>query len=105
MSSAAFRHGPFEMLNHQTFVLVFAGDPKTRGLNQSLCEDVRAAHGHAELVGEGAASPACVLPGAPRSIHPILEILPAQMVTLALAAQEGREAGRFELSSKITTKE
>jgi len=105
MSSAAFRHGPFEMLSDETFVLIFAGDPKTRDLNQSLFEDVRAARGHAELVGEGAASPPCALPAAPRSIHPILEILPAQMVTLALAAQEGREAGRFELSSKITTKE
>jgi glucosamine--fructose-6-phosphate aminotransferase (isomerizing) len=105
MSSAAFRHGPFEMLSDKTFVLVFAGDRKTRDLNQRLCEDVRAAHGHAELVGEGAASSPCVLPSAPRSIDPILEILPVQMVTLALAALAGREAGRFDLSSKITTKE
>jgi len=105
MSSAAFRHGPFEMLSDGTFVLVFAGDHKTRDLNQSLFEDVREVQGRAELVGEGAASPPCALPAAPRSIHPILEILPVQMVTLALAAQEGREAGRFELSSKITTKE
>jgi hypothetical protein len=28
-----------------------------------------------------------------------------QMVTLALAAQVGREPGRFELASKVTTKE
>jgi glucosamine--fructose-6-phosphate aminotransferase (isomerizing) len=105
MSSAAFRHGPFEMLSDETFVLVFAGDQKTRDLNQSLFEDVREVQGRAELVVEGAASPPCALPAAPRSIHPILEILPVQMVTLALAAQEGREAGRFELSSKITTKE
>jgi glutamine---fructose-6-phosphate transaminase (isomerizing) len=105
MSSAAFRHGPFEMLNNEAFVFVFAGDQKTRDLNQRLFADVREAHGRAELVGEGATSPPCALPAAPLSIHPILEILPAQMVTLALAAQIGREPGRFELASKITTKE
>ncbi len=105
MSSAAFRHGPFEMLSDETFVFVFSGEHKTRNLNQRLFEDVRQQQGRAELVGEGAASPSCALPTAPRSIHPILEILPVQMVTLALAAQVGREPGRFELASKVTTKE
>ncbi len=105
LSSAAFRHGPFEMLSDETFVLVFAGDQKTRSLNQHLCEDIRAARGRAELVGEGAALPSCVLPVVPASMRPILEILPVQMLTLALAAQTGREAGRFELSSKVTTTE
>jgi glucosamine--fructose-6-phosphate aminotransferase (isomerizing) len=105
MSSAAFRHGPFEMLSDETFVLVFAGEHKTRDLNQRLFEDVREERGRAELVSEGAASPSCALPSAPRFIHSILEILPVQMVTLALAAQAGREPGRFELASKVTTKE
>ena len=105
MSSAAFRHGPFEMLSDETFVLVLAGEHKTRELNQRLFEDVREERGRAELVGEGAESPPCALPLAPRSINPILEILPVQMVTLALAAQVGREPGRFELASKVTTRE
>jgi glutamine---fructose-6-phosphate transaminase (isomerizing) len=105
MSSAAFRHGPLEMLSDETFVLVFAGEEKTRELNQSLFEDVREKGGRTELIGEGATSSSCLLPSAPQSVHPILEILPVQMVTLALAAQAGREAGRFELASKVTTKE
>jgi fructoselysine-6-P-deglycase FrlB-like protein len=105
MSSAAFRHGPFEMLSDETFVFVFSGEHKTRNLNQRLFEDVRRQQGRAELVGEGAASPSCALPAAPRSILPVLEMLPVQMVTLALAAQVGREPGRFELASKVTTKE
>ncbi len=105
MSSAAFRHGPLEMLSDETFVLVFAGDSKTRDLNQRLLEDVRDQHGRAEVVSEDSTSSACVLPAAARSIHSILEILPVQMVTLALAAQVGREPGRFELASKVTTRE
>jgi hypothetical protein len=47
----------------------------------------------------------CKLPAAPKSIQPILEILPVQMITLALAAQMGREPGRFELATKVTTRE
>jgi glucosamine--fructose-6-phosphate aminotransferase (isomerizing) len=105
MSSAAFRHGPLEMLSDETFVLVFSGEHKTRELNQCLCEDVRRAGGRAELVGEGAMSQSCSLPSGPRAVHPILEMLPVQMVTLALAARVGREAGRFELASKVTTRE
>lgn len=105
MSSAAFRHGPFEMLSDETFVLVFTGEEKTRELNQSLWVDIREKDGRAELVGPGVTSSSCLLPSVPRSIHPIVEMLPVQMVTLALAAQIGREPGRFELASKVTTKE
>jgi glucosamine--fructose-6-phosphate aminotransferase (isomerizing) len=105
MSSAAFRHGPFEMLSRESFVLVFAGDSKTRKLNQKLLADIREQNIRAEIVGEEASLPACRLPAAASSIHPILEILPVQMITLALAAQTGREPGRFELASKVTTTE
>ena len=105
MSSAAFRHGPFEMLSEETFVLVFAGDAKTRELNFRLWQDIREKNGKAETVGEtGSGLPYC-LPAVPTSLLPILEILPVQMITLALAATGGREAGRFELASKITTVE
>jgi hypothetical protein len=38
-------------------------------------------------------------------VLPILEILPVQMITLAFAAQTGREAGQFSLASKVTTAE
>jgi glucosamine--fructose-6-phosphate aminotransferase (isomerizing) len=105
MSSAALRHGPFEMLSPEVFVFVFAGAAKTRDLNRRLFEDIRKARGRAELIGDGALASPCILPAAPQSIHPILEILPVQMVTLALAARARREAGRFELASKITATE
>ena len=52
MSSAAFHHGPFEMLNEETFVLVFAGDSKTQNLSRKLFEDVRRHRGRAELVSD-----------------------------------------------------
>src|SRR5438876_334213 len=101
MSSAAFRHGPFEMLSEETFVLVFSGDSRTRDLNLRLLDDIREQQGRTELVSEDAAFAPCSLPAAPRCIQPILEILPVQMITLALAAQAGREPGRFELATKV----
>jgi glucosamine--fructose-6-phosphate aminotransferase (isomerizing) len=39
------------------------------------------------------------------SIRPILEILPVQMITIALGALANREAGKFERATKITTTE
>ena len=105
MSSAALRHGPFEMLSQETFVLVFEGDEKTRALNVRLVDDVRKNGGRAELVGPSAGLASLRIPQASPSVLPILEILPVEMVTLALAAQVGREAGRFTLGTKITTDE
>jgi glucosamine--fructose-6-phosphate aminotransferase (isomerizing) len=105
MSSAAFRHGPFEMLGKETFVLVFAGDAKTRDLNRRLLADIRQRDGQAELVDKDTPLPACRIREHGPGIRQILEILPVQMITLALAAQAGREAGRFEFATKVTTTE
>ncbi len=105
MSSAAFRHGPLEMLSGETFVVVFAGDEKTRKLNEGLLRDVRQAGGRAELIGETSAFESFRLAPHAAAIRPILEMLPMQMITIALAALTGREAGKFVRATKITTTE
>ena len=38
-------------------------------------------------------------------MRPLLEMLPVQMITIALAALAGREAGKFERATKVTTTE
>jgi len=105
MSSAAFRHGPFEMIGNESSVLVFAGDRKTRDMNRGLFLDIRGHQGKAEWIAEDSEFSPFLLPDSPRALTPILEILPVEMITLALAAQAGREPGRFSLCSKVTTKE
>lgn len=105
MSSAAFRHGPFEMLGDGVFVLDFAGARKTRELNVGLLGDIREQQGRGELIGEDASFAPCALAAVPRAIEPMLEILPVQMLTLALSLRFGREPGRFALATKVTTKE
>jgi glutamine---fructose-6-phosphate transaminase (isomerizing) len=105
MSSAAFRHGPLEMLSREIFVLVFSGDPKTRALNMRLLSDIQQQGGRAAFAGEAAKLPCFRIADHGASIRAILEILPIQMITLALAARERREPGKFELATKVTTTE
>ncbi len=104
MSAAAFRHGPLEMCGPGTAVFVFEGADKTAELNRGLARDVRRAGGKVLLIGPAGTGPG-QLPILPERALPLLEILPVQMATLALAALAGREAGRFTRASKVTRTE
>ncbi len=103
MSCAAFRHGPFEALAHHVLVVVFAGDARSQALNRRLSKDVEQAGGRSALVQVDARVGVLRIPKTPDLIRPIIEILPVQMISLVLAAHTGREAGRFQLASKITS--
>ena len=92
-----------DLLSDEVFVLVFSGDPATAAMNEALVRDVRAAGGRAALVGALVERGAFRLPEVPARLRPVVEMLPVQMVSLALGALAGREAGRFERASKITT--
>jgi glucosamine--fructose-6-phosphate aminotransferase (isomerizing) len=105
MSSGAFRHGPMEMLGPAVCLLVFAGAARTRALNEALVADARAAGARAFLAADDAPDEALSLPAVPDLARPVVELLPVEMVTLALAALDGREAGRFERATKVTASE
>jgi glucosamine--fructose-6-phosphate aminotransferase (isomerizing) len=105
MSGAAFRHGPLEMLNGETFAVVFAGAGATRTLQARLRDDLRRMGCATAWIQQDAVPASWNIPAAPAGIVPILEILPVQMLTLALAANAGIEAGRFARVAKITSKE
>ena len=105
MSSAAFRHGPFEMLQPGMLVGVFLGNAKTRPLNDGLAQDIARTAARVVSFGLGASQPACRLPAVSEVLNPIVEILPVQMMTLALASLAGREPGRFERATKVTVVE
>lgn len=105
MSSAAFRHGPFEMLQPGIVVGIFAGPPQTRELHDGLFRDIADTPAKAMMFSPDADRPACRLPDVSEIARPIVEILPVQMMTLALAALAGREAGKFERATKVTAVE
>ncbi len=103
MSSAALRHGPFEMISPRLFALVFHGTPPTMELNARLVTDVRAAGGRAFLVTESTDENVFALPPVPPAVLPLLEILVPQMLSLALAERIGHMPGKFERITKVTT--
>jgi len=105
MSSAAFRHGPFEMTSPAMFVLVLAGLGTARQLNTNLVADVRTAGGRAELISMAEGRDPFVLPAAPEGCLPLLEILPLQMVSIALGVLNNHAPGQFERATKITAVE
>jgi glucosamine--fructose-6-phosphate aminotransferase (isomerizing) len=105
MNSAAFRHGPLELISPHTFALVYLGGGTTSTLNAKMAQDILAAGGQAQVVGMGEGTPPFHLPICPPPALPILEILAAQMISLALARISGFEAGRFIHASKVTTTE
>ena len=105
MSGGAFRHGPLEMVSSETFAVLFAGAGATEGLQTQLRDDIRNASGRTAWIGPETRPGPWNLPVVPAAMSPLVEILPIQMMTLALAANAGIEAGRFQRVSKITTTE
>lgn len=103
MSAAAFRHGPLEMAGERVFVLVFEGDESVAAHHRRLVEDVVRGGGRAaSITSDEPSAEVFRLPAVPAPVRPIVEILPVQMLSLALAARDGFEAGRFIRASKIT---
>jgi len=108
MSCAAFRHGPLNMVSKRNFVLVYEGLEPTRGFNRNLMKDIQALGGNAALVEIDPVRDVFHLPevpGVPPAGLAILEILPAQMLSAALARLNDHVPGQFTWGSKVTTTE
>jgi glucosamine--fructose-6-phosphate aminotransferase (isomerizing) len=105
MSSAGFRHGPIEMVRPDTFILIFAGEGDTVLLNRKLYHDITRLGARAALAEPNGGKGVFDLPLCPPQALPVLEILPVQMMSLALAELRHMLPGSFTLASKITVTE
>ena len=103
MTCSAFRHGPFELSGPGTVVLVLSGDERTAALNANLAADIRHAGGGAFVIGPDAEVDPFRIAAVPAAVRPVLEILPVQLVSLALSALNGHQPGNFRLLTKVTT--
>lgn len=103
-SSAQFRHGPFELVDGDLTVIVFAGSGPERDLNLRLAEDVVRYGGRSFLLTDEPSSliPRIEIPGDPASARPIYEMAAIQVLTIAIAELNGFEPGAFRNSGKIT---
>ncbi len=103
MSCAAFRHGPFEMLSPNVFILVYEGTGVAGKLNAKLVQDIKWAGGRSELITRSEEQHIYKLPSVPDSVClPMMEILPAQLTSVALAIQNNHTPGQFEWATKTT---
>jgi glucosamine--fructose-6-phosphate aminotransferase (isomerizing) len=107
MSAAAFRHGPVETWADGGKVLMWIceGAEVTAALNRKLQGDALRAGARAWFAGADAEYAALRIPTCAAALLPMLEILPIQMLTLALAARLGVEAGHFSVAAKVTSVE
>ncbi len=105
MNSAAFRHGPIELVSENTLVIIYQGAQATAALNEKLSRDILDCGGLVDQVRMAWGPPPNNLPLCPSPALPIFEIQFAQMVSLALATLQGFEAGKFLHASKVTVTE
>jgi glutamine---fructose-6-phosphate transaminase (isomerizing) len=102
ISSASFRHGPFDMVSPDMLVLIFAGIATTLPLNVNLMVDICKSGGRAELITMAENESLFNLPVVPDVCLPLLEILPVQITSVALAILNNHVPGQFERGTKIT---
>jgi glutamine---fructose-6-phosphate transaminase (isomerizing) len=107
LNAAEFRHGPMEMLNPTLIVLMLAGTTETAELNRRLLGEINTHGSRGFWINSQADKELLNLP-MPKGkgvALPLVETLPFQVLTLAIAQQSGVEAGKFLYSGKVTTHE
>ena len=104
MSAGQFRHGPLELAGPQLTAIVVEGAASTAALNRGLAEELATAGSNALWIGGSVPRGAVQMPSpVGYGIGARLgEIVPFQLVAVALARQMGIEPGEFVHSSKVT---
>ncbi len=107
MSAAQFRHGPFELVDSSLCVAVFGGDEPARGLNLNLAKDILRHGGQAVWIDTHPEPdfPAWLIPQTSPLTRPVLEILPVQVLSIALAKLRGFVPGHFRHLGKVVLQE
>ena len=107
MNAAEYRHGPLEMTGPKLTILVFHGPANTAGLNQNLVSDLVRLRARAFLLHHQTYThlPTLTIPNGEGAGLPLVEIIPLQMLTIALAELAGLEPGMFYQGAKVVLKE
>lgn len=107
LNAAEFRHGPLELVRPDLTVLVLAGSGDTLPLNRRLAVEIDRLGGKVLWIAPTPEPelPWIEMPAARGLGVPLAEILPFQLLSLALAKQSRIEAGKFNFSGKITLQE
>jgi len=103
MSAPQFRHGPLELADGRTCIIVLAGAEADAPPNDRLVSDLLAVGANVvRLPATQATGP--MLPVAySDQVRPIAEIVPFQLLSVLLAERQGLEPGAFRQIGKVTT--
>lgn len=110
-SAGHFRHGPWEVVDHQIRCLVFAPADNTYTLNIALAQKLASLGGETTLI---TCQPirdlptdidAWPIPHTTASTAPFYEILPVQLFVFHLAIWRGHQPGVFRISTPVTLSE
>jgi glucosamine--fructose-6-phosphate aminotransferase (isomerizing) len=107
INAADFRHGPLELVSSRFIALVLAGSPETSALNRNLATDIVKHGGHAIWLDTTPDTqlPTIIHPTTSDLLRPLVEILPLQLLTLALAERKNIQPGQFRVVGKVTASE
>lgn len=103
MSAPQFRHGPLELADDRTCIIVLAGAAADLAPNDRLVADLLAVGANVvRLPAPSAAGPQLPMAQADQ-VRPIAEIVPFQLLSVLLAERQGLEPGAFRQIGKVTT--
>ncbi len=106
-SAAQFRHGPFELVDSALSAAIFGGDSSVRRLNLNLGADILRRGGRVFWIDPQPAPgmPLWWMPPSAAIARPILETLPVQLLSIALAQTRGFIPGDFRHLGKVVLEE
>ncbi len=111
LSSAQFRHGPLELIDSNFMAVIFAGTPSFQQLHERLANEIVELGGRCLVItpdplgNRRVGSMELSIPRSSPALLPIFEILPVQLLTIALAQAKGLSPASFRHAAKITSKE
>ena len=108
-STAAFRHGPFELAGPSLAAIIIATELETRSLDLRLAKDLVLAGAFVTVIGPDGEAPEDSLEipivATDRSLASAASLVPIQLLSWALASELGRHPGVYLRASKVTTRE
>ena len=103
MSAPQFRHGPLEMADGRTCVIVLPGAAADAVANDRLADDLSAVGANVVRLAAGHGPGPRMPEVRADKTRPIAEIVPFQVLSVLLAQRRGLEPGAFRQIGKVTT--
>ncbi len=103
MSAPQFRHGPLEMADGSTCVIVLPGTAADAVPNDRLAADLSAVGANVVRLAAGHGPGPWMPEVRADETRPIAEIVPFQLLSVLLAQRRGLEPGAFRQIGKVTT--